>query len=229
MKTPESAWSNPYKTKLWLFSYNSNTFCKKELELWDHIAGFGARGCRDTNAQLTPQIDRSERQLQRYLRNLEKHHLIDIVPGWAELSQGEFRKSLRYRRIFALPWPNQQAWMRESIRESVRKWATKMSPYQRRTKKLSINQLRDDLLFGRPGSLPDSVSSPGASTQSFPQTPGGLTTRCSVGDSKLQELVRKTLIEQLIRTGWSREKAISLADVQIEKRLVQRKSDPKKY
>jgi len=50
-----------------------------------------------------------------------------------------------------------------------------------------------------------------------------------VGDSKLQELVRKTLIEQLIRTGWSREKAISLADVQIEKRLVQRKSDPKKY
>ncbi len=138
MKTPAQIWSNPYKTKLWMFSANSDTFCKKELELWDLLAGHGPDGCGKTNAELSRKIHRSRATIKRYLRNLKKHHMIDIVPGWAELKGGRFIKTLRYRRIIAIPWPSKRSWMAGSLQKMVEGVGSKMSHYQRRREKLSI-------------------------------------------------------------------------------------------
>lgn len=216
--------SNPYKTKLWLFSYNSNTFCKKELELWDHIAGFGPRGCRDTNPQLSNVIDRGKTAVKKYLRNLEYHCLIERIPGWSALENGQFVKPLRYRQIIALAWPTRSSWMAASIRHKLKRVGRKSDHYQRRSSKTTINQMRDDLLYGSPGQQVKKVAPPSASTGSsrghIPlQPPGG-----SWGDSKLQELVRKGLIEKLLRVGHSREHAIRLADRKIQELLPTKKN-----
>lgn len=125
MKRSDRIWSHPAKTKLWLFNMNSDTFCKKELELWAHIVSYGPDGCDNQNWKLAEEIHRSIRQTQYYLRNLEKHTLIDRIPGWAELTGNQFKKVLRPRRIIALPWPNKRTWIRESIKENLRKLGQK--------------------------------------------------------------------------------------------------------
>lgn len=169
-------WSSPYKTKLWLFGSNSDMFCKKELELWEYIAGFGPRGCRDTNPQLSVEIGRCKRTIQFYLRNLESHALVETIPGWAELVGSRFVKPLRYRRIIALPWPSKRVWMRESIRRSVRKWGAKNCALQRRLSKREINKrLRSQYrLFTEP--LPDTGQPPEGGTLSRHKSPAGETT-----------------------------------------------------
>lgn len=166
METQKRPWSNPSKTKIWLFGMDSDMFCKKELELWDHIAGYGPNGCDNHNYKLQQEIHRSRTTIKRYLRNLKKHHLIVIIPGWAELSDGKLLSRIRDRRIIALPWPNKQTWMRESIRESLRKVGSKNGPLQRRHSKRHYDsaqrQQLDALLKGvgqrRPTYLPGGTS-----------------------------------------------------------------------
>lgn len=143
MKAFKLPWSSPYKTKLWLFSMNSDMFCKKELELWDVIASRGPKGCDAYNYRLSQEIHRSKAQVKRYLRNLKRHHLIWIVPGWARLQGDVFAEELRCRRIIALTWPNRRAWMAGSIQLSLLKWGVKNEPLQKSTSKTSINQSRN--------------------------------------------------------------------------------------
>ncbi len=137
MKTAAQIWSNPYKTRLWLLSANSDTFCKKELELWDLLAGYGPDGCGDTNPRLSRKIHRSRATIKRYIRNLKKHYLVEVVPGWAELKDGQFIKTLRYRRIIAIPWPSKRSWMAASFQKMVEEVGSKMSHYSRRRDKIS--------------------------------------------------------------------------------------------
>jgi len=206
---------------------NSDTFCKKELELWDHIAGFGPRGCRDINPQLSAKIHRSRATVKRYLRNLENHHLIVKVPGWAELSGGSFRKTLRYRRIYALPWPNKSTWMRESIRKKLEKVGSKMSHYQRRLSKTKINQQLDDLLYTRPNPQPNLSVAQRSESISGAHPPNPLTDRLQGEAERSFQLVRKRLIDEHIRDGFSRLQAIRFVDIKLEKMLARQKSDLK--
>lgn len=138
IKTAAQIWSNPYKTKLWMFSANSDTFCKKELELWDLIAGYGPDGCSDTNPKLSRKIHRSRATIKRYLRNLRGRCLVNVVPGWAELKGGQFIKTLRYRRIIAIPWPTKASWISGSLKKMAEGVGSKMSHYSRRRDKISI-------------------------------------------------------------------------------------------
>ncbi len=146
MKTSKLPWSNPYKTRLWLFRYNSDTFCKKELELWDYIASFGKDGCGDTNPQFAAEIHRSRATIKRYLRNMSSHYLIIKRPGWAKLSGGKFVETLRYRRIYALPWPSRRTWLRERLFNDLRISGSKMSHFQQRRSKTPSWQVRKTLL-----------------------------------------------------------------------------------
>lgn len=165
MKAFKLTWSSPYKTKLWLFSMNSDLFCKKELELWDVIASRGPKGCDAYNYRLGQEIHRSKAQVKRYLRNLKRHHLIWIVPGWARLQGDVFAEELRCRRIIALPWPNRQAWMAGSIQLSLLGWGVKNEPLQRSLSKTKINQSRDGSAEVAPRQ------------ESFPSNAGGLAVR----------------------------------------------------
>lgn len=146
MKTSKLPWSSPYKTRLWLFRYNSDTFCKKELELWDHIASFGKKGCGNTNLEFAAEIHRSRATVKRYLHNLESNCLIVKRPGWAKLSGGKFVQTLRYRLIFALPWPNRRTWLRERYFNDRRISGSKMSHFQQRRSKTPTWQVRKRLL-----------------------------------------------------------------------------------
>lgn len=112
-------WSNPYKTKLWLFSLDSNLFSKKAMELWNFISGYGPDGCSDTNAMLAVAINKSERSVKRYLQTMKKHVMLDIRAGWAEIKGGQFVKTIRYRRIVALPWPTKKSWMAASLKVNI--------------------------------------------------------------------------------------------------------------
>jgi hypothetical protein len=103
-------WSSPYRTRQWLFGQNDDTFCKKELELWEHLAGFGRRGCKDTNAQLSSEVGRRKTQIKLYLHNMEENAIIARIPGFAHLDNGKYVGQYRYRRIVVLPWSTRRAW-----------------------------------------------------------------------------------------------------------------------
>lgn len=222
MKSPGQIWSNPYKTRLWMSDYNGGTFCKKELELWNHLAGYCTRGCKDTNAQLCPVIDRGRTTVKKYLSNLKRHYLIDIVPGWAELAGNKFVKSLRYRRITALPWPSKRSWMKASVQNMLKRVGRKSDHFQRRTTKSSIKRSRDELLYGR---IPDALNADTGKTpvgilpggQIPPDPPGG-----SKGSEEALTRLRKNLIDRLIKVGHARARAINLADIAFEHELKKR-------
>jgi len=111
--------SNPYKTRLWLSGLDGSIFCQKEIELWSYLAHWGPKGCDSWNYKLQIQIKRSRRQVQRYLKNLEKHYLIVIIPGWSQLVGGQFEKCLRDRKIYAMPWQSKRAWISASVQKNL--------------------------------------------------------------------------------------------------------------
>ncbi|GAJ12808.1 unnamed protein product, partial [marine sediment metagenome] len=128
--------SNTYKTRLWLSRLDGGIFCQKEIELWIHIAGWGEKGCDSWNCKLGKVIGKSPRQVQRYLANLEYHHMIERKRGWAELEGGRFVKILRDRRIRALPWETKRAWMLASLINRISLYHDKNVALQKRTHKI---------------------------------------------------------------------------------------------
>jgi hypothetical protein len=111
--------SNPYKTRLWLSGLDGSIFCQKEIELWAYLAHWGPKGCDSWNYKLQKQIKRSRRQVQRYLKNLEKHYMIVIIPGWSKLAGGKFEECLRNRKIYAMPWQSKKAWIAASVQKNL--------------------------------------------------------------------------------------------------------------
>jgi hypothetical protein len=198
-------------------------FCKKELELWDKIAGFGPRGCKDINTQLGSKIGRSRAQIKRYLRNMREHILIDVIPGFAELQGGKFVKPYRYRKIIALPWPTKRAWQAAAFKKMAGGVGSKMSHYQKRITKSNINQARYDLLYSAAGSG-KSAESPASPATCQPQGVSPPEPPCCSGQQdQIRKLVRIGLIEKFISVGHGRARAIHLADIKIGKLLVQTK------
>lgn len=223
MKTPSQAWSNTYKFRLWLGSLDHELLNDRQKRELQYFAGWGPRGCSDWNYKLQLIFHRSKRTIQYDLRHLEKHSLIDI--------RGALGK---HRRIIALPFPNKAAWMAASIqqmlqnfgkpnRQIVRNRGAKNCTHERRTKRHSINQQRNELLFGRPPKPPkaESGTAPDRATRGGripPHPPGG-----SGGRELDQAQLRKDLIDRLLFVGHNRARAIALADIAIEHELRKRR------
>jgi hypothetical protein len=147
MKTSKSIFSNPYKTRLWLANYNSNTFNDRQKRLWFHLASWGPKGCDSWNYRLAQEFHVCKRTIQYDLRKLSDYHLIKIRVGWAKLQGDGFAGELRGRKIIALPWKNEATWRRESIREIVGKTGANFCTLQRRLTKSKINQPQKSLQF----------------------------------------------------------------------------------
>lgn len=212
MKQSNPNWSSPYKTKLWLFSQNSDTFCKKELELWDYIAARGKNGCDAWNWRIAEDLHRSVRQIRRYLRNLEDQALIIRIPGWTELTGSQPVKVQRNRLLIALPWPNRRAWQAAYFRQNSLQWADKNVRLQKSSNKITINPERISEL-GKAERTPEQrITEYGLRRGS-----GGNGKQKTSPRSRVVEILRQQLIEQLINVGHSRARAIRLADVKIQK------------
>lgn len=214
MSHPKIPYSNPYKFRLWTANLDHGLLNDRQKRMLYHFAGWGPRGCGDWNYQLAAEFHCSKRTVQYDLRRLEKHCFVEL--------RGALGK---YRRITALLWPNKGVWMNESHRQMVRNMGAKFCTHQRRLTKSKINQLRDDLFFGRPISVPKNVSPRDASTLSNPQSPVGSTTGGSVNDKRVAELVRKGMIEKLVKVGHPRARAIRLANVKVQKLLDKKHTD----
>lgn len=129
---------NPYKFRLWFSNQNTDLFNDRQKRMVYHFLGWGTRGCDSWNYKLMLEFHCSRRTLQYDLRHLEKHALINIRGGLG-----------KFRRIFAIPYPNRACWIRASFTEMARKWGAKFCTHQRRTNKISINQQHNRLLYGQ--------------------------------------------------------------------------------
>ncbi len=199
------AWSNPYRFRLWFSNQNSDMFTERHKQMVYHFLGWGPKGCDSWNYKLELEFHCSKSTLQRCLRHLEKHALIDI--------RGALGK---HRRIIAIPYPNQAAWMRAAVQETIRKLGARLSDHsknrgvkfdhhQRRTSKTSINQHADELLYG----------------ESFLRLSGGGSPEAFASDiqydeAQIWEQTRRKIIDQLVRGGQSRDSAITQANIVIK-------------
>lgn len=218
MFTPQPKHTNPYKTKLWLIALDHDTFSKKELELWCHIADWKGKGCGDYNCQLMTAVHRCRRSVQYYLRNLEAHALIEIEHPYGHR-----------RRIHAICWPKKQAWQAASNALHLSQMGAKKCTPLKRKKRHLIGNAGHTVSERPPGTGTQEVSPASPSTQNFPQAPDGLTTFGSGGLPKEFELVRLRIIEQLMRTGWKRDRAIALGNIKFAEYLERRKKDPERH
>lgn len=135
-------WRNPYKFRLWFSNQNTDLFTDRQKRMVYHFLSYGPRGCDSWNYKLALEFHVSIRTIQRDLRHLENHALID--------NHGALGK---HRRIIAIPYPWRVRWVRESCQRTLRALGDNFVTHQRRTSKTSINQQHDRLLYGP--KLPD--------------------------------------------------------------------------
>ncbi len=181
-------WRNPYKFRLWFANQNTDLFNDRQKQMVYHFLGWGPRGCDSWNYKLMLIFHCSRRTLQYDLRHLEKHALIDVRGGLG-----------KYRRIIAIPYQRRVLWVRESCQRALREVGAKFCTHQRRTNKISINQQRDGLLYGR-----------------------GSTTCGSVGeDGRFVEQTRHKIINELVHRGEDRDIANQIANILCKKQLRQ--------
>ncbi len=230
------AWSNPYKFRLWLGPLDHELLNDRQKRELIYFTGWGPKGCDDWNYKIALEFHCSIRTIQRDLRHLEKHALVDI--------RGALGK---HRRIIAIPYPNRASWMATSLQQTAQELGKKLSDlsrnrgdknvtHERRTSKTSINQQRNRLLYGEPirvsdmesGKTPDSI---------FPSSAGGLLGSGGGGSSETSaswqqrkearawEYARQKLIDQLVRKGHRRESAITLANIAIKISIRQRRTN----
>ncbi len=202
---------NPYKFRLWFSNQNTDLFNDRQKRMLYHFLSWGPQGCDSWNYKLALEFHRSKRTIRRDLRHLEKHTLVDI--------RGALGK---HRQIIALPYPNRSSWIQTSLQQTSQKLGEKWSnlrrnrgdknvPHQRRTSKTSINQPADGLLYG----------------SSFLRFSGGGSSetsahKISYDEALIWEQTRRKLIDQLVRTGHPRERAINMANIVIKKSIRQK-------
>jgi len=211
------AWSNPYKFRLWLGTLDHELLNDRQKRMVVYFTGWGPRGCDDWNYKIALEFHRSIRTIQRDLRHLEKHALVDI--------RGALGK---HRRIIAIPYPTHSSWMASSLRETTRKLGARFCDHsknrgvknvthERRTDKISINQQLDDLLYGE--GFFGSGGSGSSETSAL---------ELSYEDRQIWESARRKLIDQLVREGNPRDSAITMANIAIKISIRQKQAFKKK-
>lgn len=179
-------WRSPYKFRLWFSNQNTDLFSDRQKRMLYHFLGWGPRGCDSWNYKIALEFHVSKRTIRRDLRHLEKHTLIDI--------RGALGK---HRRIIAIPYPNRASWIRAAFTKTARNLGDKFVHHQRRTKRHSINQRTDKLLYGP-----------------------GLTDCCSVGRGEIFiEQTRHKIIDELTHRRVYRDEAIKIANIVCKKAL----------
>jgi len=205
-------WRKTYRFRLWFGGLGGGILNdrQKRLVLW--LLAWGPKGCDSYNYKIAQGMHCSDRTIRRDLRRLERYHLIVI--------DGALGK---YRRIKVLPWSKKRHWKRYGLDNMLSKRADKVVPHQRRYYKDNSNIIRthkEALLFGKApeaeaGKTPaDSHLGGGA-----PPNPPG----CSEGSRRLRQIAYNQLLEKLIRNGWSRERARSIAAARIGRLIEQQK------
>jgi len=129
---------NTSRYRLWIASVNHGLLNRRQEQELLHFLGYGPGGCDSHNYRIAQNFNKSIRTIQYDLRHLEKHHLIETAPGWAELKDGKMVRQLRGRRITTLPWPSKTSWMSGSIQKNLEKVGAKNCTLQRRTHKMRI-------------------------------------------------------------------------------------------
>ncbi len=125
------AWSNPYRFRLWFSNQNTDMFTERHKQMVYHFLGWGPHGCDSWNYRLMLDFHCSRSTIQRALRHLEKHALIDI--------RGALGK---HRRIIAIPYPNRTAWMRATVQETTRKLGARLVLISSATSFFTASRLR---------------------------------------------------------------------------------------
>ena len=217
MQSTKPLWNNPYKFRLWFSNQNTDLFNDRQKRELYHFLAWGRQGCDSWNYKLMLEFHCSRSTLQRDLRHLEKHALIDI--------RGALGK---HRRIIAIPYPNRAAWMRAAIQQTTQKlgefWSrtgrnrgVKNDPHQRRHSKRVINQPADELLYGESFLL---FSGGGSSETSTPKIP--------YEDRQIWEQTRRKIIDELVHRGEDRDIANRTANILVRKYIRQKGSNVKK-
>jgi len=205
-------WKRTYRFRLWFGGLGGGIVNDRQRRLVLWLLAWGPKGCDSYNYKIAQAMRCSERTIQRDLRRLERYYLIVI--------DGALGK---HRRIKVLPWSKKRHWKRYGLDNMLSKWGDKVVTHQRRTRINSSNYVREQrelLLHGKApeaeaGKTPAGVSSRG---ENPPNPPG-----CSVSFRGVRQIAYNQLVEKLVKNGWSRERARSIAAARIGQLIEQQR------
>jgi len=233
MAEKKNPYHHPYKFQLWLSRVDRRVINDRQKQLLLHILDYKDKGCDSYNYRLAKEMGCSIRTIQRDLRVLEWHCLIEI--------RGALGKN---RRIIALPWRSRRIWKAQSLKNKLsgvgvsrppggaHKSARKSSNHdisvthqsnlntsylniaqeaQRQKQMLLYGSAESALRADAPSSGGDTPPNPPSSRGDTPRTPR----RFSGAAAKVYLVARKRLIERFIRMGYPRDRAIRLAEARI--------------
>jgi len=226
---------NPYKFRLWLDSLSANILNARQKELLLWLLAWGKAGCDSYNYRLAKEMRCCVRTIRYDLRKLERYHLIVI--------RGALGK---YRRIIVLPYATSALWKSNSFTNMCREMGAKFCRHQRRilikTKyttrtrgktpqereenliadNLRIAQeQRQELLYGTKKNAESAKTADGVLPRGeTPRTPPA----AQGNYERILELAKRGYIDRFVRMGYSRQRAISLAEAKIECLVEKRKS-----
>lgn len=187
----------PYKSHpdvpVWLSALNGQLLTTAELDILNFIFWCNRFGCRTSNDRIGIATHRSHATVQRAVMKLYSLDLIAIV---------NFGK--RTRQLKAVKWPDRESWQKyEKLQTAIEADAAHHAPHILPIDKTPST--RGSMGRAMESTFQVDSFSPG---DCRPQPP-------AIGSMGVDEFVQKTRArahrDNLIKTGWSRDKANSLA------------------